>query len=261
MDRLIYTAGLFLLLCGLLPAQIPNPVQDPLPHLTKLPKAVCKNVTKYSGVPVSSANGGGIIFSQSRALVRNVAVVNNYARADGGGIAVLNASPRLANIVLAGNSADQRGGGLYATASALVSLVNATVANNTAKGGGSGLYVYNESSIVNVSNSVFYNNGSGLDILNESGAILGGEKAYTQQSPSGYDSPEGFYKLAKDPFSNSGGPDGPDNLYGTTDDGLQLSGTSTLKNAGVTWLNNQPMDLLGNSRLNGLAVDIGAYEK
>ncbi|MCB1321273.1 MAG: hypothetical protein KDK34_13525, partial [Leptospiraceae bacterium] len=164
------------------------------------------------------------------------------------------------NITMAANSAYQRGGGIYATASALVTLVNATVISNTANNGGSGLYVYNTSSTVNVYNSVFYNNGSGQDLLNESGATLNGEKTYTQQIPSGYGSPEGFYKLSLDPFFRSDDPDGPDNLYGTDDDGLRLSNAGKLKNIGNTLLNKESIDLLGNSRLNGISVDIGAYE-
>lgn len=219
------------------------------------------NSILVGGVPVSNANGGGIYFSQSRAFVRNVAVVNNYARADGGGIAVLNASPWLTNIVLAGNSSDRQGGGLYATASAVVMMTNATVSNNTAKSGGSGLYGYNESSVLLLSNTVCYNNVSGQDILTESGATLNGEAIFTEQSPAAYGSPDGCSQLTQDPFTNSADPDGPDNCYGTTDDGLQLAADSPLLDAGRTRVNGESIDLLGNSRLSGVSTDVGAYEQ
>ena len=217
------------------------------------------NAILVGGELFSSANGGGIAFSQSEATVRNVAVVNNYARAEGGGISIINASPRLTNVVVAANSSGRQGGGIYVTASAFPRLTNATVANNTGDGGGNGLYVYNVSSQVTLNNSAFFNNGT-QDILTGSGATVVGEKTYTQQGPAGYSSPAGFYRLTSNPFVASKDPDGADDVFGTGDDGLQPASSGQLKNAGNITLNSVAVDLLGNSRVGEGEIDVGAYE-
>ncbi|MCB0563851.1 MAG: right-handed parallel beta-helix repeat-containing protein [Phaeodactylibacter sp.] len=219
------------------------------------------NAILVDGVMVSSANGGGISFSQSSATVRNVAVVNNTASAEGGGIMIIEASPKLTNVTVAANSSSRQGGGIYATASAFPTLTNATVANNTAGNGGNGLYVYNSSSKATVYNSVFYNNGSSQDILNSSGATITGSNNYTQQAPSGYGSPSGFKKLNRNPFAKSSNPDGADNIFGTTDDGLKPGNYSELNGAGNCLLNSTSIDLLGNCRVEDGTMEVGAYEK
>lgn len=218
------------------------------------------NAIVVDGAPLSSANGGGIACSQSEAAIRNVAVVNNYARAGGGGISISNASPQLTNVTVAGNSSDQQGGGIYVTASAFPTLTNATVAGNTAKNSGSGLYIYNLSSEVTLNNSVFFQNDSGQDILTESGAQVTGADTYTQQNPSGYGNPTGFYRITQNPFMDRGDPDGPDDQYGTRDDGLRPIGSGQLRNAGNATLNSDAVDLLGNDRVSDGQIDVGAYE-
>jgi hypothetical protein len=63
-------------------------------------------------------------------------------------------------------------------------------------------------------------------------------------------------------FKDSMDQDGPDNAFGTTDDGLQLKITSPSINAGFN--DHIPAiavnDILGNHRVSGCTVDMGAYE-
>jgi hypothetical protein len=55
---------------------------------------------------------------------------------------------------------------------------------------------------------------------------------------------------------------GPDGFFGTDDDGLRLSNLSPVRDAGVIdgFVNHQPWDALGNARLVGRKIDLGAYE-
>jgi hypothetical protein len=55
--------------------------------------------------------------------------------------------------------------------------------------------------------------------------------------------------------------DGPDNIWFTADDGIRLSPCSPALNAGLnSKVENVPMDILGNERIQSSLVDLGAYE-
>ncbi|MGN6298420.1 MAG: GEVED domain-containing protein [Ginsengibacter sp.] len=55
--------------------------------------------------------------------------------------------------------------------------------------------------------------------------------------------------------------DGPDNIWLTADDGIRLSPCSPALNAGLnSKVENVPMDILGNERIQSSLVDLGAYE-
>lgn len=71
----------------------------------------------------------------------------------------------------------------------------------------------------------------------------------------------GFWQV--DPaFENQDDWDGADNIYGTDDDGLALSSFSMVRNAGVIdrFVNHRNYDIIGNPRLVGRKIDLGAYE-
>ena len=71
----------------------------------------------------------------------------------------------------------------------------------------------------------------------------------------------GFWQV--DPaFENQDDWDGQDNIYGTDDDGLALSSFSMVRNAGVIdrYVNHRNYDIIGNPRLVGRKIDLGAYE-
>jgi len=71
----------------------------------------------------------------------------------------------------------------------------------------------------------------------------------------------GFWQ--SDPaFENIDDPLGADGYFGTDDDGLALSSFSFVRDGGVIdgFVNHQPWDAIGNPRLVGRKIDLGAYE-
>lgn len=70
-----------------------------------------------------------------------------------------------------------------------------------------------------------------------------------------------FNSFSIDPqFVNESAPAGPDNIWGTQDDGLVLNNLSSSVNSGDIIALLPPTDLVGNARVMGGAVDKGAYE-
>lgn len=63
-------------------------------------------------------------------------------------------------------------------------------------------------------------------------------------------------------FVNIDDPDGTDNFYGTDDDGLYLGEGSFVRNYGLIdmFVNHRQQDIVGNPRLVGRKIDLGAYE-
>jgi phosphohistidine phosphatase SixA len=63
-------------------------------------------------------------------------------------------------------------------------------------------------------------------------------------------------------FTNIDDPDGTDNFYGTDDDGLYLGEGSFVRNYGLIdgFVNHRQQDVVGNPRLVGRKIDLGAYE-
>ena len=63
-------------------------------------------------------------------------------------------------------------------------------------------------------------------------------------------------------FTNINDPDGADNFYGTDDDGLYLGEGSFVRNYGLIdgFVNHRQQDAVGNPRLVGRKIDLGAYE-
>lgn len=71
----------------------------------------------------------------------------------------------------------------------------------------------------------------------------------------------GFWQ--NDPvFENADNVNGPDGYFGTDDDGLVLSSFSAVRNAGIIdrFVNHRQQDVIGNPRLAGRKIDLGAYE-
>ena len=62
-------------------------------------------------------------------------------------------------------------------------------------------------------------------------------------------------------FVNPGDPDGPDNIWGTLDDGLKLKSNSPSKNTGNnSFIGTISKDIMGLARTEGGTIDMGAYE-
>jgi hypothetical protein len=71
----------------------------------------------------------------------------------------------------------------------------------------------------------------------------------------------GFWQFQPD-FVDTSDLDGPDNIYGTDDDGLNQLPGSIGRDGGYldAYVNHRQHDVIGNPRLVGRKIDIGAYE-
>ncbi|WP_176521779.1 LamG-like jellyroll fold domain-containing protein [Longimonas halophila] len=215
------------------------------------------------------------------------------------------ARPVLTNVVFANNTADFNGGAIYNTPSIdgtlNLQITNGLFVNNSARSAGAIFLRFGNHTFTNVAfvgNSAeqdagaIYDDGAETDIVN---SILWGNTAsdegasiYTLSSTTelrhtliegGLDGPkvgglndlvDGGNNLSDAPrFSNINDPVGPDNVFGTTDDGLRVQlespaldvGDDSALPSGVT------TDLLGANRIQDsnsdgtAAVSLGPYEE
>ena len=240
----------------------------------------------FTGNAASSEGGGMYTVYSSGLRIKNSRYLNNHSGA-GGAIRLLygNTSFVSVNNVYAGNTANFNDGGALslvmgsgtdtlinnvfiknvASGSAAINgggaLVqedgtNSYIVNNTFyadsaasnggavrfKAGGSNRYVYN---------NIFYksyNGTSNTDVSLESGTSI------TAQS-------NNLYSNTNPLFVNEANPAGADNVYGTSDDGLQLQVSSPAINVGSnTAAAGIATDITGAARIQGYVVDMGAYE-
>lgn len=188
------------------------------------------------------------------------------------------------------NCTAAQGGGMYFDGCKGQSqVVSCVFAGNTARDlggaiGAGGSWTY-------VNNCTFYRNGGTTGAMNIGGKTIGMNGGFVQncvvwngdedttrhivhfqtQGDSSQlgananlverDFDYGFWQV--DPaFENQDDWDGQDNIYGTDDDGLSLSSFSMVRNAGVIdrFVNHRNFDVIGNPRLVGRKIDLGAYE-
>jgi probable HAF family extracellular repeat protein len=231
---------------------------------------------------ISGNNGPGVYGAGSYIEVKNSAITDNKsAGQDGAGIYLYYCSGTVINCIITGNqtTTDKNGGGIYVYGSGNITISNCSICKNMADGYGGGIYNFN--SDPNVTNCIFWGNQAGGD-GNEVYNIVGGKDPNFRYcdindsggSGDGWDAnlgTDGGGNIDADPcFVDIDDPNGPDNIFGTQDDGLQLQvGSPCIDaadgNAALT------TDILGRGRIdvNEVAntgtgkpnyVDIGAYE-
>jgi predicted outer membrane repeat protein len=183
-----------------------------------------------------------------------------------------------------------RGGGIYVDASnGQTQIVACVFAGNQARDLGGAIGA--DGSWTYVNNCTFYKNGGATEAMSIGGKTIGINGGFIQNcvvwngdedttrhikhftTPGDTSKLEananlverdfdyGFWQV--DPaFENQDDWDGQDNIYGTDDDGLALSSFSMVRNAGVIdrFVNHRNFDIIGNPRLVGRKVDLGAYE-
>ncbi|MGO3706730.1 beta strand repeat-containing protein, partial [Mesonia hippocampi] len=232
------------------------------------------NLTNVSIVNnTANQSGGGMYNNYSSPSLTNVTIANNTADVDGGGMHNNYSSPNLTNVSLTGNKANI-GGGMCNTSSASPNLTNVTIANNTANADGGGMYNLNSSpSLTNITianntasqGGGMYNTFSASPIINNSivwGAIVTNNGNYTanhsliegdSNTVNGNVDATGLSET--DIFKDHANAD-----YSLKDGSIAIdAGDNTAyTNAGGD-LNNDT-DLVGNTRLFGSSIDIGAYE-
>ena len=223
-------------------------------------------------------NGGGMFNSASRSpRLTNVSFQGNTASNNGGGMYnYYDGSPVLTNVSFQGNTASNIGGGMFNYWYSIPVLTNVSFQGNTAsQGGGMCNSVSSRPSLTNVS---FQGNtaglGGGMDNRNNSSAVLtncvlfgnGGSNTFYNQTS--YPSVSATYSLFETGAETAAGVDvsGPGNLTNVTSSpfvsptSVALLPCSPAVNAGSNAANPTAIDLVGNPRLFGGTIDMGAVE-
>ena len=258
---------------------------------------ICDNIFSNNFV---GTRGGGIGIEQetgNMAVLRNKFIGNSTTReySEGGGIAItFNTSGTFdfSDNVFAENSTIGQGGGAFMYLGSGVTpaqiVQNIFVDNHAGDGGG--LKINSECDVDLINNTFFgnvssdsdaggfgfYSDSAGVaaDVINEiyktnlpsSIAAAGTRPIAAQYSNIEGGSGESYFGtgcIDSDPlFLNPALPVGPDGIYATSDDGLQLTESSPSVDTGITSAVPAVLthDLIGNVRIYGGEVDMGCYE-
>lgn len=138
-------------------------------------------------------------------------------------------------------------------------VVNCTFSDNASGVSAPGGIKTSGSSVVDITNCVFWGNTSNFGSIDITcGGTCNTSYTYTQTSVSGTGNVQGLAS----PFADASAAFGSDFMWGTPDDGLHLdamAGASAMdagNDMAVLFLS----DIAGNDRIQGVKVDMGAYE-
>jgi hypothetical protein len=247
-------------------------------------------VLLVNGVGLSRESGGGMVHDHSFARFSNLFLTNNLAYYAGG------ISNKLSKLIVRNgffsrNIGAFKGGGILNDSTSELTATNCVFFANESEYGGA---IYNSKSTSVISHSTFANNESyvnaGGGIFNDqinsclitasvfslnNSSIVGGEllNSDIQESPSVpgafktevlYSSLQAFPGGVGCVYANDGllanmaDPDGPDDNWGTSDDGLVITTASPGFNTGDGGFDDT--DITGSTRNLNAKFDMGAYE-
>ncbi|MCA8941122.1 MAG: putative Ig domain-containing protein [Planctomycetes bacterium] len=216
----------------------------------------------FHGNRANTFGGGLRVADQSTfagSLTMRACVVADNQAAGGGGLDCrLGGVTTIENTVIAGNVATGNGGGILDQGGGVDVIASTIVSNAAATGGG---WYRTLNSAIRIDNSIFWNNTASTanpDIYSDGTTTF--DHCVVVASSVGGAGVNYRDCLTADPlFSLLADPDGPDDRYLTSDDGLQLqTGSSAIDTADTL---GPTTDILGIARPQGAAYDIGAYEK
>lgn len=236
---------------------------------------ILTNVTFSSN---AADNGGGGMYNNfSSPIISGTLFISNTATA-GGGLYNRASNPNVINTVFGGNMAND-GGGLYNLEGSRPKLLNVVLGNNTATSNGGGLYNLEDSHPALTNVTIGYNTagntGGGITNVDNSNptlinVIVGSNTAGNSPNISNTNStPEISFSLVEGSGGNNNwdsslGNNGGNNLDADplflATDNLRLQSTSVAIDAGFNTAVTIATDLDGKARIQGLAVDMGAYE-
>jgi hypothetical protein len=191
----------------------------------------------------NSADYGGAVYNVlvDEASLVNVSIVGNSAIVHGGGIYNWTSNPTLTNVTVSGNSATMNGGGIF-NYDSLLNVHNSILWNNQDESGTGTISatIYCESSTVTLTNSLAQDTGgSGVGWVGGS-YVDGGDNLDTDP----------LFKEDVDP-----------SLAPSTGGDLHLQSSSPAVDTGdYSFVSGISTDLDGNPRISGGTVDMGAYE-
>jgi gliding motility-associated-like protein len=222
-------------------------------------------ITKCIFTANSALSGGGVIYNNSNSIVKitygvfdkNVCV-NAPANAGGGALQINSGALHLYNSVFSNNTA----GGTAGDGGGAFIAYGGTV------------YCYNLTLLGNSTSSSIKPNANGISILTGAtcyfnNSIAWGNPAAQLHNLGTFYNNHSLIKgtaaalpnLDLDPqFVNAGNPVGADGVWGTADDGLQLTPCSPAANMGDNIFLTEAFDIAGNGRVFNTKVDMGAYE-
>jgi predicted outer membrane repeat protein len=223
----------------------------------------------------SESLGGGVHLNGGSPILSNCTIAGNTATAAsniyGSGISIVGSSPSITSSTISNNSGSAggnvQGGGVYSSNS-VPSLVNCVINANSAKMGG-GIYFADSSAFSNLTNSTIVRNtastnGGALYCANTSPKII--------NSILWEDSPQEVYKdTASNPtitysdvygsYAGTGNINALPLFVNTAQQDFHLTANSPCIDTGSNAAPYLPLqDMDGNARINGAAVDMGAYE-
>ena len=220
--------------------------------------------------------GGGIYNGYSSPIMSNVQIINNSAFLDAGAMLNMESTITATNVVFNSNYT-QNGTGAISNINSNVELYNADITNNYGMSVGA---MYNEQSNVRLVNATIADNGG-----NGAGGMANSESIIVVENSiiwgnfgSSVENASSDVSFASTLLEGSGGSAAWNSSFGTDNGGnidtdpffadyqgsqYTLQANSPALNAGNTALFPNAattVDLLGNPRIYGSAVDMGAYE-
>lgn len=223
--------------------------------------ATLSGFTLRDGATASGGLGGGILCQSTTAMVSNCVITGNSAGSGGGGF-----SGTYENCVISGNTSSGNGGGLCLSSPGMT-VNNCLIISNSCNQSGGGVYT--------VGTSTFFNNCTivGNYCGSTGGGVYGGTltncivyyNAQAGSSSSGTNivNSTAAYNCCTVPTNGLAGTNNlitPPGFVNVDAGDMHLASWSPCIDAGNGAAENSDVDLDGNPRVVGIAVDIGAYE-
>ncbi len=242
----------------------------------------------------AGANGGGVFAFQSQLNMSDCSIRNCFSNTDGGGLWGSGMSGSIRRCSFDGNQAGSFGGGIFMIGSMSVTLTDSQISGNKAAFGGG---IFNLAASPQITNCTIQgNSGAGIrsesnsDPLLRNSIVWGnqaaeGTAAAMQLENLGGSNPNVANCLIQGASGSASFADGNAVTWGTGNlDGtsgsvapefvvpvnpaaaptsladLRLFTTSSAINAGDNASVTQPLDLAGRTRIQGINVDLGAFE-
>ena len=231
-----------------------------------------------NGPCVNDNLGGGIYIIGSFLTINNCIFTANNSISTGGAIGTIGGTPTVNNSIFTSNSA-AFGGAVHVDIQFIITncifyrnrasygaslfcygstnLLNCNFLNSSVSSGGANAEISNYGTL-NITNSIAWGYDASLPVLIQNN---GSTATITYSIVQG--NTAGTGNLNTDPlYINSSDPDGPDNIWRTADDGLQLQAGSPAIDTGIDAAipGGINTDITGLARIQHGRADMGAYE-